>query len=122
MSMVSKILSGTALLIAIYLVVKNAKGEEVARFETTTDPKVFTDLSDGNYTIEEISAPNGYKKSNDIITITIDEDHATHQVTFYNYPEVPVPDTASSSIIMTIIGILLIGTTVGFVAKNAKEQ
>ena len=101
---------------------KNAKGEEVARFETTTDPKVFTDLSDGNYTIEEISAPNGYKKSNDIITITIDEDHATHQVTFYNYPEVPVPDTASSSIIMTIIGILLIGTTVGFVAKNAKEQ
>ena len=80
------------------------------------------DLSDGTYTIEEISAPNGYKKSNDIITITIDEDHATHQVTFYNYPEVPVPDTASSSIIMTIIGILLIGTTVGFVAKNAKEQ
>lgn len=113
--------TGKALAGAV-LVVKNAKGEEVARFETTTDPKVFTDLSDGNYTIEEISAPNGYKKSNDIITITIDEDHATHQVTFYNYPEVPVPDTASSSIIMTIIGILLIGTTVGFVAKNAKEQ
>ena len=113
--------TGKALAGAV-LVVKNAKGEEVARFETTEDPKVFTDLADGTYTIEEVQAPSGYKKSNDVITITIDEEHATHQVTFYNYPEVPVPDTAAtSSIIMTIIGILLIGSTVGFVYKNAKK-
>lgn len=103
------------------LVLKNANGEEVARFETTTDPKVFTDLADGTYTIEELQAPTGYKKSDDVITITIDDDHTSHQVNFYNYPEVPVPDTASNSIIMTIIGILLIGSTVGFVYKNAKR-
>lgn len=104
------------------LVIKNAAGEEVARFETTTDPKVFTDLADGTYTIEEVQAPSGYKKSDEVITITIDDEHETHQVTFNNYPEVPVPDTAStSSIIMTILGILLIGSTLGFIYKNAKR-
>ena len=113
--------TGNALAGAI-LVIKNANGEEVARFETTTEPKVFTDLADGTYTIEEVQAPEGYKKSDEVITITIDDEHESHQVTFNNYPEVPVPDTAStSSIIMTILGILLIGSTLGFIYKNAKR-
>lgn len=104
------------------LVIKNSAGEEVARFETTEEPKVFTDLTDGTYTIEEVEAPAGYKKSDEVITITIDDEHETHQVNFYNYPEVPVPNTAStSSIIMTILGILLITSTVGFIYKNAKK-
>lgn len=103
------------------LLVKNSKGEEVARFETTTEPKVFTNLPDGTYTIEEVSAPDGYKKSDDIITVTIDDEHTSHQVNFYNYRKVPVPDTASSSLIMTIIGILLIAATTGFIYKNAKK-
>ena len=113
--------TGKALAGAV-LVIKNANGEEVARFETTTEPKVFTDLADGTYTIEEVQAPEGYKKSDEVITITIDDEHESHQVTFNNYPEVPVPDTAStSSIIMTILGILLIGSTLGFIYKNAKR-
>jgi hypothetical protein len=29
----------------------------VARFTTTTDPYVLTDLEDGTYTVEEVAAP-----------------------------------------------------------------
>ena len=84
--------------------------------------KIKKYFENNTYTIEEVQAPEGYKKSDEVITITIDDEHESHQVTFNNYPEVPVPDTAStSSIIMTILGILLIGSTLGFIYKNAKR-
>lgn len=104
------------------LVVRTGTGELVIRFETTTEPKVLTDLADGTYTVEEESAPNGYKKSNNKITFTIDDTHQSYQIPFENYPEVPVPNTSSnSSIIMMIFGIILISSAIGFVRKNVQK-
>ena len=104
------------------LVIKNANGTEVARFTTTTEPYVLTDLEDGTYTVEEVAAPAGYILSTEKITFTIDDDHMSHQITFGNNPEVPVPDTASSSsIIFTLLGIAMISLGIGFINKNGKK-
>lgn len=104
------------------LVVKDANGKEVARFTTTDKAYVLTGLENGTYTVEEVSAPAGYIKSNEVIKFTIDDEHLSHQITFINAKEVIVPDTASvSSIIMGILGIVIIGIGIGFIYKNGKK-
>ena len=101
------------------MIVKDAAGNEIARFTTTTEPYVLTDLENGTYTVEELSAPAGYIKSDAVIKFTIDEDHLSQQVTFVNAKEVFVPDTASvSSILMIIIGIVITGLGLRFIYKN----
>lgn len=103
------------------LVLKNSNGEEIHRFTTTTEPAVFTNLANGTYTVQEISAPAGYKYSSEVVTFTITDENLSHQVTFENHPEVPVPNTASSSLIITLLGIVIIGTGIRFVYKNGKK-
>lgn len=104
------------------LVVKDQSGAQKAKFTTTTDSYTILDLPNGTYTVVEESAPTGYQKSDEVITFTIDDNNLTHQITFYNYPEVKVPDTATtSSSLMVLIGIIMIGASVGFVYKNAKQ-
>ena len=103
------------------LVVRKADGTEVARFTSTTEPYVLTNLEDGTYTVEEIAAPAGYILSSEKKTFTIDDNHLSHQITFGNNPEVKVPDTASSSLIFTLLGIVIISTGIGFVYKNGKK-
>ena len=104
------------------LVVKNSQGIEVARFTTTEESYVLTDLEDGTYTVEEESAPEGYIKSDEKATFTIDNEHLSHQITFINAKEVFVPDTASvSSIIILILGIGLTGLGIGYIYKNGKK-
>lgn len=104
------------------LAVKDATGKEISRFTTTTSAFALTDLPKGTYTVYEVSAPAGYKKSTEEIKFTIDDNHLSYQVVFRNYPAVVVPDTASnSSTLMMILGILLIGGTLGFVRKYATK-
>ena len=103
------------------LVVRKADGTEVVRFTSTTEPYVLTNLEDGTYTVEEITAPAGYILSSEKKTFTIDDNHLSHQITFGNNPEVKVPDTASSSLIFTLLGIVIISTGIGFVYKNGKK-
>lgn len=103
------------------LVLKDASGNEITRFTTTTEPQVFTNLANGTYLVEEISAPEGYILSKEVITFKITDEALSHQITFENHPEVKVPDTASSSIIITLLGIVIIGTGISFVYKNAKK-
>ena len=103
------------------LVVRKADGTEVARFTSTTEPYVLTNLEDGTYTVEEVAAPAGYILSSEKKTFTIDDNHLSHQITFGNNPEVKVPDTASSSLIFTLLGIVIISTGIGFVYKNGKK-
>jgi uncharacterized surface anchored protein len=104
------------------LVVKDSAGNEVARFTTTEDSYVLTDLADGTYTVEEESAPEGYIKSSETISFTIDDSHLSHQITFINAKEVIVPDTASvSSILMLILGIVITGLGIRFVYKNGRK-
>ena len=101
------------------LVVRNASGGEIARFTTTTNPYVIENLSNGVYTIEEIEAPAGYVRNNNKISFTIDENHLSHQITMANTKEIYIPDTLSnSSILITMIGIVTIGTAIIFIKKN----
>ena len=104
------------------LVIKNSAGKEIKRFTSTTTPFVLTNLEDGKYTVEEVSAPAGYVLSPEKITFTIDDEHLSHQITFGNNREVRVPDTASSSsIIFTLLGIAMISLGIGFINKNGKK-
>ncbi len=104
------------------LVLKNSKGEVIERFETTKQSYSITGLPDDTYTVSEEKAPNGYQKVNDVITFTINDEHLSYQVNFYNYPIVTVPNTASSSsLIMTIIGLIIIASTAFCVYKYARR-
>lgn len=105
------------------LVIKNSKGENVYKFNTTTNPEIITEITEyGTYTIEEVSAPEGYIKSDRKISFTIDENHLSHQITFENAKEVYVPNTANtSSIIMIILGIVMLGAGIEVVFKNRKK-
>lgn len=105
------------------IVVRDADGKEVVRFTSTTDPYVLTGLKDGTYTVEEISAPNGYQKSDEIYSFTLDAEHVSYQITIENAPIVDVPDTgAASSIVLVILGLVIIGGGIRFVQKNSKQR
>ena len=104
------------------LVIKDAKGEVVYKFTSSDTSEVITDLENGTYTVEELSAPEGYIKSDKIVTFTIDDDHLSHQITFENAKETFVPDTGSvSSMIMIILGIVITGLGLKFVYKNGQR-
>lgn len=105
------------------IVVKDANDKEAARFTSTTDPYVLTGLEDGTYTVEEISAPSGYQKSNEIYSFTLDAEHVSHQITIENAPVVDVPNTGvASSILLVILGLGIIGGGIRFVQKNSKQR
>ena len=102
------------------LVVKDSTGKEIARFTTTNTAYVLTDLANGTYTVEEVSAPSGYIRSTDVLTFTVDDNHLSHQVIFKNTKEVVVPDTDSmTSIILLVIGVLITGLGITYIKKNA---
>ena len=103
------------------LVVKDSNGKEVERFTTTNETHVITGLAYGSYTLSEVSAPEGYKRSDEVINFTLDDDHFTYQIVYANYKSVIVPNTSTNSLIFTILGIALIGSGLGFVYKNGKK-
>ena len=103
------------------LLVKDSNNKEIARFTTTESAYVLTNLENGTYTVQEVSAPSGYVTSNEIISFTIDDNHLSHQITFKNVKETYVPDTASSSqILFLILGIAITGFGISYIVKNAK--
>lgn len=105
------------------LIVKNKKGEIIADFITTEDPYTITKLEDGTYTVEEVSAPNGYKKTDEVYTFEISDDMPTAQVVVENYPEVTVPNTHSgTSMISMMLGFMIIVSGIGIVRYNGKKQ
>ena len=104
------------------LVVRRADGTEIARFTTTNEPYVLTDLANGTYTVEEVSAPAGYILNTEKISFTVDENHMTHQITFINAKETTVPNTASAApIAMILLGLGIIGFGIKYITKNAKR-
>ena len=106
------------------LVVRDSSGNVVVRFTTSDKPYVISDIKDGTYTVEEESAPEGYVKSNEVITITVDDKHVSQTITFTNEKgKTFVPNTASNaSVIATVLGILVISSGVGFVLYNKKQK
>lgn len=104
------------------LVIKDETGKEVERFTTTEQSHVITGLAFGKYTVSEISAPAGYKLSEEVIEFVLDKDHISYQIKFANYKEVYVPDTNVNNLLFTVLGIAIIGSGLGFVYKNGKKD
>lgn len=120
---ITKIDSATREAIAgAVLVLKDTNGDIIYKWTTTTSSEVITDIEKGTYTLEEVSAPEGYIKSDQIITFTVDDDHLSHQIIFENAKEYEVPDTASvADMLLVILGIVITGYGIKFVYKNGQK-
>ena len=69
------------------LVVKDANGNEIDRFTSTSEAHEIENIANGTYTVEEVEAPSGYELSTEKETFTIDDDTKTVEVKFYNTPK-----------------------------------
>lgn len=106
------------------LVLKDKTGAEITSWISTTNAHIIRNLANGEYTVSEVEAPNGYKLSNEVVKFTISGNSDDILVKFYNQPEdktvIDIPDTSTSSLIFLLIGITIIGSGLGFIYKNAK--
>ena len=53
------------------LVLKDANGNVIHNWTSKTTPETIPNLKPGDYTIEEIAAPDGYEKTNTEVTVTV---------------------------------------------------
>ncbi|MDO5003480.1 MAG: SpaA isopeptide-forming pilin-related protein [bacterium] len=116
------------------ILVTNSKGEEVARFTSTSDSYVLKDLPYGTYTVEEVTAPEGYFLNEEKQTFTIDEKHLSAQITIKDIPKtcenggkdenecsVEVPNTGNNSTMFSLLGLSIMSLGVGYVYKKNKK-
>ena len=116
------------------ILVTNQKGEEVARFTSTSNSYTLRNLPYGTYTVEEVTAPEGYFLNNEKQTFTIDANHLSAQVTIKNIPKtcenggysedecsVEVPNTGTNPTLLSLLGLTIISLGVGYVYKNNKK-
>ena len=66
------------------LSVKNASGKEIAKFTTSEKAYELKNLDAGEYTVTEVEAPEGYKKSNEVVKFMVSNDDKTVNVEFKN--------------------------------------
>ena len=68
-------------------VVRDETGKVINEFTTTSEPTVIENIYYGNYSIEEVSSPNHYHKTDDIKTITVtNRSDLSIKLTFNNVP------------------------------------
>jgi len=107
------------------LVLKDSNGKEITSWVSTTMTHVIRNLANGTYTIEEVEAPSGYVKNDKVTTFTISDTNKSVNITIENAPETPpaviVPDTSTTSVLLTILGLVIVGSGLGFVYKNGKK-
>ena len=111
-----------------HLVVKNEKGETIADFVSTENPYVIKNLADGKYSVYEVAAPDGYKKSEATYYFTISDGNTVASVTVENEKDVPeevveVPNTGNNDTVIPIaLGSTALLSGVGFVYYNEKKK
>ena len=111
-----------------HLIVKNEKGETIADFVSTEEPYVIKDLADGKYSVYEVEAPDGYKKSEATYYFTISDGNTVASVTVENEKNVPeevveVPNTGNNNTVIPIaLGSTALLSGVGFVYYNEKKK
>lgn len=116
--------------------IKNEKGEIVTTWVTTGESYNVL-LSQGNYTLEEISAPNGYDLNKEVVyfrvledgTLLIRNDSGVYElangIIIYNLPileeeTVIVPKTGLTSILTYTIGTLTLASGAYLLKKNGQ--
>ena len=101
------------------LVVKDKDGNEIARWVSTSEPR-YIELEPGDYTLTEISAPDGYDLSYEVVTFTVDsEGNATTEVVMYN---AKTPVTADQNMLFTFIGFVCAGIVGAVAITKLKHQ
>ena len=70
------------------LIIKDKDGKEITRWVSTDKPHYIEGLPEGEYTLEEIQAPNGYKLSTEKISFRLKRDGKVNLVTMYNEMEI----------------------------------
>lgn len=68
-------------------VLKDSNGKEITTWTSTKNGHYISGLPEGEYTIEELNAPEGYVKTDEVQTVKL-EAGKTVTVTFYNKKEV----------------------------------
>lgn len=118
------------------LVIKDVNGKTIHEF-TSTDSVYQYSLETGYYTLSEVSAPNGYVLSNEVVyfylasdgTLQVKNNKGNYEdcamVVFYNTPinksDVVVPSTGASATLMIVSGIALAIGGFYCVKKSIKE-
>lgn len=69
------------------LALKDSTGKELARWTTTINAHIIKNLPEGTYTVEEISAPEGYLLNKTPATITVVNSKRSYSVTMENTPK-----------------------------------
>ena len=96
----------------------------------------FDDLRYGTYYIKELKQPNGYKLSDQVLKLEIndngvfinnteiEEKDAIYSITFYNdlIPQVQTGNEMNYILISTLMVMSLIGITIILIKKNRKER
>jgi len=111
-------------LVGATLVLTDESGTEIETWVSESEPHLIEGLVPGTYTLTETIAPEGYTKSEETITFTIDENGALSGNTImYNTPIPDVEETfAAQSLLFTLIGIVLVGSGVGLYIYGIKKK
>ena len=97
----------------------------MASWVTTTEEYTIENIKPGTYYLSEVEAPKGFVLSTEVVEIIVTEDGGTVMITFYNTPEVEVPNTATSiSKTMIILGLIAtsIGGSIIFITLRKEEN
>lgn len=101
------------------LVVKDAEGNEIARFVSGEEPH-YLELEAGEYILTEIQAPDGYDLSYEVIKFTVGENGEVETyVVMYNSK---TPDTADKNIILIVGSMLIAVAGIGFSILKIRHQ
>ena len=101
------------------LLVKDANGNEIATWVSTSEPR-YIELEPGEYMLTEIQAPNGYDLSYEVVRFTVDsEGNATTDVVMYNSK---TPVTSDKNILLTVIGFISAGIVGTVAIRKLKHQ
>jgi len=108
------------------LIIRDKNGKEIDRWVSGNTPHVIKGLEDGIYTLEEITSPDGYVLSSEIITFEVKNNGVVTEVVMFNAPEsieIVVPPTGiNANTITYILGglIIIIGSVL--IYRNVKKE